>query len=66
MVLPFARGEGGANVEAVILKMHDPNAVVPVAVLPPALIENAGLASVLVNITVVAVPVVPKSLTPFA
>lgn len=49
--------------DAVIAKMHEPNVVVPVAVLPPDAIENAGVVAVLVKATVV-VAVVPNEDTP--
>ena len=62
-VWPTARGEPEGNVDAVTRKWHEPNVVVPVAVLPPEAIENAGVVEVLVNATVV-VTVVPKEATP--
>ena len=58
-VCPTASGEPAGNVEAVTRKWHEPNVVVPLAVLPPEAIENAGVVEVLVNATVV-VAVVPK------
>lgn len=63
MTLPTASGDGAVKVEAVIVKMHEPKVVVPVAVLPPDEIENAGVVDVLVNATVV-VAVVPNDVTP--
>ena len=62
---PIARGEPAGKVEAVTVKMQEPNVVGPVAVAPPALIANAGVAVALVKATVVGV-VVPKSGTPDA
>ena len=44
-------------------KWHEPNDVVPLAVLPPEAIENAGVVEVLVNASVV-VAVVPNDETP--
>ena len=57
--------ESAGKVDAVMVKMQEPNVVVPVAVAPPALMANAGVAPVLVKATVVGV-VVPKSGTPAA
>jgi len=62
-VCPTASAEPAGNVEEVTRKWHEPNVVVPVAVLPPDAIENAGVVAVLVNATVV-VAVVPKDGTP--
>ena len=57
--------EPAGKVDAVMVKMQEPNVVAPVAVAPPALMANAGVAPVLVKATVVGV-VVPKSGTPAA
>ena len=48
-----------------MVKMQEPNVVAPVAVAPPALMANAGVAPALVKATVVGV-VVPKSGAPAA
>ena len=61
--MPTASGEVGGKVDWVIVKMHEPKVVTPVAVLPPELMENAGVVAVLVNASVV-VATVPKSVTP--
>jgi hypothetical protein len=63
IVLPTVNGEGGRKVDCVIVKWHEPKVVVPVAVSPPELMENAGVVDVLVNATVV-VAVVPNDETP--
>lgn len=65
MVLPVAKGDGGRKVDDVTVKMHEPKVVVPVAVLPPDEMENAGVVEVLVKATVV-VDVVPNEVTPEA
>ena len=57
--------EPAGKVDAVMVKMQEPNVVAPVAVAPPALMANAGVAPALVKATVVGV-VVPKSGTPAA
>ncbi len=59
MVLPTAKGDDASKVDEVIVKMHEPKVVVPVAVLPPDEMVNAGVAEVSLNATVV-VDVVPK------
>ena len=48
-----------------MVKIQEPHVVAPVAVAPSALMANAGVAPVLVKVTVVDV-VVPKSGTPAA
>ena len=53
----------GVPLTASILNLQDPNVVVPVAVTPPAVMANAGVAEVLVKASVVGV-VVPKAGTP--
>ena len=60
---PTASFEPAGNVDAVIVKMHEPKVVRPDAVRPPALMANAGVAVALVKASVVGV-VVPKSGTP--
>jgi len=62
-VCPTANGDPAGNVDEVTAKMQEPKVVVPVAVLAPEAIENAGVVAVLVNATVV-VAVVPKEATP--
>ena len=62
-VRPTARGWPAGTVDCVTAKMHEPKVVVPVAVLPSELMENAGVVEVLVNATVV-VDVVPSDGTP--
>lgn len=52
--LPIANGDSGGNVEAVTVKIQDPKVVLPVAVLPPLVMANAGVALLLVKATVVA------------
>jgi hypothetical protein len=63
IVCPWASLLPDGKVEVTTAKSHEPKVVVPVAVLPPDAIENAGVVDVLVNASVV-VPVVPKSGTP--
>ena len=62
-VCPTANGDPAGNVDDVTAKMQEPKVVVPVAVLAPEAIENAGVVAVLVKATVV-VAVVPKEVTP--
>lgn len=56
-------GKPGGNVEAVTVKMHEPNLVAPVATAPPEPILKAGVSPVLVKATVVGL-VVPSDGTP--
>jgi hypothetical protein len=63
ITLPTNSNDGGENVDWKILKMQEPNCVVPVAEFGPETIENAGVVAVLVKATVV-VAVVPKAATP--
>jgi hypothetical protein len=52
--LPAAKGEPAGNGDVLaIVKMQDPKVVTPVAVKPPLVIENPGVAPELVNATVV-------------
>ena len=55
--------EPAGKVDAVMVKIQEPNVVEPVAVAPSALMANAGVSPVLVKATIVGV-VVPKSGTP--
>jgi hypothetical protein len=62
-VWPLDKGRPAGNEELEILKIQEPKVVVPVAVLPPEVILNAGVSPPLVNVRVVAA-VVPNSGTP--
>ena len=62
---PTASLEPDGKVDAVMVKIQEPNVVAPVAVAPSALMANAGVSPVLVKATIVGV-VVPKSGTPAA
>ena len=62
-VFPWASGEPAGNVDCVTRKWQEPKVVLPLAVLPPEAIENAGVVEVLVNASVVGATV-PNSLIP--